>query len=80
VFLIEEKMTQADLARELGVARQAVQGWCSGGTRPGLMHALALESYAEIGAEQWLSPLESLALRGLRDKAKKEVDASDEQE
>jgi len=66
--------SQSGLARDLGTTRQAVQGWCSGTTRPGLWHALLLWRRAGIAPEAWLDPVQRLALQG----AQKDVDTARE--
>lgn len=66
-WLDDERIKQSDLARTLGVTRQAVQGWHSGNIQPGLYYAMALEvvSGGKVKQTDWLTQAQRLALGGL---------------
>ena len=46
--------TVAEIARSLGVSRQAVTAWCDGTASPSLKHAVALERLLGIPAQDWV--------------------------
>ncbi|MBU6278574.1 MAG: helix-turn-helix domain-containing protein [Actinomycetales bacterium] len=66
-WIKRERSSQSEVARRLGVKRQAVQQWCAKTTTPTLYYALALCAITggEVPPDSWLDAKERAALRGL---------------
>ena len=71
-WLVDNDMTQTELAKKLGTTRQAVSSWCVGRVMPGLFYALAIEELTKgaVELELWLSPERRTQLEALSDKPK----------
>lgn len=54
-------LTQAEVARRVGVSKQVVSRWVAGDTRPEPERRALLESEFGIPAEAWLTPEERAA-------------------
>lgn len=57
-FFSPPRMTQADLAKALGVSQQAVSMWVTGRSRPSAHQREAIERIAGIPATTWLTDVE----------------------
>jgi DNA-binding XRE family transcriptional regulator len=60
--------TMSGLAKQLGTSRQAVQSWVTGRVRPKIYFALAIEvlSGGKVTVASWLTPMQALAIEGLK--------------
>lgn len=67
-WLAATRETQSGFAQTLGVPRQTVQAWATGGRRPTLYYALAVEALTDgaVPVTEWLTVQERLALKGMR--------------
>ena len=57
-FFSPPRMTQADMAKALGISQQAVSMWVTGRSRPSAHQRAAIERIAGIPAASWLTPEE----------------------
>lgn len=67
-WLKAEKQSQSGFAQTLGVPRQTVQAWATGGRRPTLYYALVVQMLTDdaVPVTEWLTAQERHALRGMR--------------
>lgn len=49
------RMSQAEIAKRLGVTQQAVSSWVSGRTRPPAHHRKALQQLVGVAEDDWLT-------------------------
>lgn len=63
-------LNQTQLAKAIGTTRQAVSNWMVGKSKPKVFFSLAVEimTGGAVPAASWLSPVQVLALDGLRSK------------
>lgn len=54
-FFTPPRMTQADMAKALGVSQQAVSMWVTGRSRPSAHQRVAIERIAGIPSASWLT-------------------------
>ena len=66
-WIKRERSSQSEVARRLGVQRQAVQQWCARTTTPTLYFALAVCAITggDVPPDSWLDVREQAALKGL---------------
>lgn len=65
-FVQSNYKTAASAARKVGATPTALNYWCVGARRPGLLQAMKIQRFAGIPLEDWLTDDERWELRAVK--------------